>query len=266
MHLGLIGYGSISRALIPLLSTNEISQISVLVRPSARDTAQVPPQLGIPLQFVTSLDTLMSGHPDLVVECAGHAAVAEHAASILAQGTHLLVASVGALAQQSLHDQVTAAAATSGARLIIPTGAIGGLDLLSILAAAGKVDVVYTGTKPPQAWKGTPAEDAAHLNTLDKSTVLFRGTGRAAALAYRKNANVVAALAIAGAGFDDMSVTLVADPQATHNTHAYTVTSPSCSYQIQIENTPTQGNVRTSITTVMSILKDVTHHARTHKD
>ena len=98
------------------------------------------------------------------------------------------------------------------------------------------------------------------------STVLFRGTGRAAALAYPKNANVVAALAIAGAGFDDMSVTLVADPQAKHNTHAYTVTSLSCSYQIQVENAPTQGNARTSMTTVISILKDVTHHARTHKD
>lgn len=261
MHLGLIGYGSIGRALVALLTVEDVTKITVLVRSTALNSSTNSTS-GIPIQFVTSLTDLLKDEPLVVVECAGHTAVATYAQAILEAGTDLIVASVGAFADADLHDGVIAAAKAGGAKLILPTGAIGSLDLLQVLAIHGDVDVTYRGVKPPQAWKGSHADTITDLDALTEPLTFFQGSGREAALAYPKNANVVAALALSGAGFDTMKVALIADPSATTNTHAFEVTSPLCRYTIEIANTATADNPRTSMTTVASLQKLVLDYAK----
>lgn len=261
MHLGLIGYGSIGRALVALLTVEDASKITVLVRSTALGTPNVTTS-GIPIEFVTSLTDLLKDEPLVVVECAGHTAVATYAQAILEAGTDLIVASVGAFADADLHDGVIAAAKASGAKLILPIGAIGGLDLLQVLATHGDVDVTYRGIKPPRAWKGSHADKITDLDALTEPLTFFQGSGREAALSYPKNANVVAALALSGAGFDTLKVTLIADPSATTNTHAFEVTSPLCRYTIEIANMATADNPRTSMTTVASLQKLVLDYAK----
>ncbi|MHA6325323.1 aspartate dehydrogenase [Roseivivax sp. CAU 1753] len=265
MRLGVIGYGSIGRALIARLPREDVARVTVLVRPAALDALRDTPDTSHArpdLRFVKTCDALLRDRPDLVIECAGHAAVSDFATDILGDGTDLLVASVGAFADDALHARVTAAARSGNARLILPSGAIGGLDLLAVLAASGDVQLRYRGTKPPAAWKGSPAEDAVDLDALTEPAIFFEGSGREAALAYPKNANVVAALALAGAGFDSMTVALVADPEAVANTHAFEVVSPLCSYRVAVENSAAPDNARTSMTTVLSILHEVAQVAR----
>lgn len=260
MHLGLIGYGTIARSLIGMLDVSKVPGVTVLVRASSFENVrkETPPTTtGPAVTFVTSLDALLETCPAIIVECAGHSAVQTFAAPILRHGTDLILASVGSLANEELYGRMTWASREGGAHLTIPAGAIGGLDLLRALATSDTPDVTYRGTKPPGAWKGSPAENAIDLEAIADRTVFFSGTGREAAMAYPKNANVVAAIALAGAGFDRMKVELVADPDATANTHAYEVSSPMCSYSIQIENAPLPGNARTSMTTVASLLVEV---------
>ncbi|MEM9779377.1 MAG: aspartate dehydrogenase [Pseudomonadota bacterium] len=252
MHLGIIGYGNIATSLLARLTDPRISRITVLVRPG-RDAHGGTSDI----RFVTELDALIAGRPDLVVECAGHGAVASFAPALLRAGHDVVIASVGALADRTLHAQINEAAAQGGAMAILPNGAIGGLDMLRVLTASGPVDVTYRGTKPPEAWRGSPAEAAVDLGGLREATTFFCGTGREAALAYPKNANVVAALALAGAGFDRMRVELVADPQATANQHSYRVDAPDCQYSMVIEAKGSAGNARTSVTTVLSILQEI---------
>lgn len=261
MHLGIIGYGNIAAALIGVLHLAPVTRLTILVRPASRDAA-LQRAAGVSADFemtiVTSRDDLLAAVPDLVVECAGHAAVAEHGAALIGRGTDLVIVSVGALADRALHDALTAAAAApASGRMIFPIGAIGGLDLLSTLAPVGDLDVTYTGRKPPAAWKGTPAEAATDLDALTDPVRFFTGTAREAALHFPKNANVVAALALAGAGFERTKVDLVADPQATGNTHAYRVTSPVCRYRIEIAAAPSPDNPRTSATTAWSVLAEI---------
>lgn len=261
MHLGIIGYGNIATALLGLLKTVPVSRVTILVRPASEDAARqraadAPPALKPTV--VTSRDDLLATAPDLVVECAGHAAVAEHGATLLERGTDLVIVSVGALADPTLQDTLTSAAASpASGRMIFPIGAIGGLDLLSTLRPAGDLDVTYTGRKPPAAWTGTPAGTAVDLDALTEPACFFTGTAREAALHYPKNANVVAALALAGAGFEKTKVDLVADPQATGNTHAYSVTSPICRYRVEIAAAPSPDNPRTSATTAWSVLAEI---------
>jgi aspartate dehydrogenase len=264
MRLGLIGFGNIATTLVGLLPASPVTQVTALVRPGSeerfREAAKGDLAIGT-VDFVSSLEVLLAAAPELVVECAGHGAVAEHGPAVLAAGVDLITASVGALADDALHEALRTAAADAPARLILPSGAIGGLDILSALAPAGDLQVTYRGTKPPAAWKGSPAEKAIVLDEVAARTRFFSGTAREAARQYPKNANVVAALALAGAGFDRTRVELVADPAATGNSHAYTVVSPICRYDMEITATSSPGNPRTSATTVYSILAEIRRFA-----
>ena len=261
MHIGLIGYGAIATSLIAHLPDLGVDRATILVRQGSEaaakaKAAKAPAELK--LGIVTSLEALLDSGPGVLVECAGHEAVATHGPAVLAAGVDLIIASVGALADPTLHDTLLAASRTDGAgRMILPIGAIGGLDLLTTLAQAGHVDVTYQGTKPPAAWKGSAAETVVDLDALDAPASVFSGNAREAARAFPKNANVVAALALSGAGFERTHVELVADPQATGNTHAYTVDSPLCHYRIDITAHPSPDNPRTSATTAWSILAEV---------
>ncbi|MEX3016075.1 aspartate dehydrogenase [Gymnodinialimonas hymeniacidonis] len=156
---------------------------------------------------------------DLLIDCAGHAGLAQHGPKALAAGIDVLTLSLGALADAELSAQLEHAARSGGAQLHLASGAIGALDALRAGAVGGLSTVTYTGRKPPAGWRGSPAEDMVDLDTLTEAATHFTGTAREAALAYPKNANVAAAVALAGAGFDDTRAELIADPAATGNIH-----------------------------------------------
>lgn len=261
MHLGLIGYGGIAKGLLSLAQHTAVSEVTVLVRSSA-DVAALgnvaQNETEIPVSFVTALDEFIAARPTLTVECAGHGAVASYVPDLLTQGCCVIIASVGALADARLHQKIISASKVGRSRLILPSGAIGGLDLLRAAAQSGALEVTYRGIKPAHAWEGSPASEVLDLASLKTAITFFSGTGREAAISYPKNANVVAALALAGAGFDELKVDLIADPDATTNQHSYVVVSAVCRYSMTIESVPSAGNARTSMTTILSILQEIT--------
>lgn len=259
MRLGLIGYGTIARTLAGHLgAVSGIEAVTVLVRPGRE--ADVPAAFAdgaIPVAAVSTVEALLAAAPGFVVECAGHSAVEAFVPAVLRAGLDVVVVSIGALADDALHARLREAAAAGGARMILPAGAVGGIDILAALSAGGgDLAVRYTGTKPPKAWTGTPADTVVDLAALDRPAVIFEGTARAAATAYPKNANVAATLALAGAGFEATRVVLVADPSAPGNVHEFEAVSPVARVTMRIENAPS-GNAKTSLATIMSVLREI---------
>lgn len=265
MRLGLIGFGNIARTLLAQMADHAfapVTQVSVLCRPAAAEAARETiasehADLAARVDVVSDLDGLLAAQPDFVIECAGHEAVAGHVPVLLRAGIDVVVVSVGALSDPSLDAALRKAARAGGSRIVLPAGAVGGVDILSALSAAGGLQVSYRGVKPPKAWAGTPAAQALDLDTLGEAAIFFRGDARQAAREYPKNANVAATLALAGAGFEATEVELVADPAAPGNVHEYSVTSPLASYAIRIENRPSAGNAKTSVATVFSVLREI---------
>lgn len=199
-RFALIGFGAIAEEMLRCLEAlGEASALAgVLVRPGRRvETAGR-------FEVVTEVGALMELGPEVVAECAGHAAVAEFGAQVLGRGAHLLCASVGALAAPGLAERLAGAAA-QGAQILIPSGAIAGVDGLLAARSAGLERVTYTSIKPPVAWPGMPER---------RRKVFFEGSAREAALRYPQNANVGATVAFAGLGLDRTKVSLVSDPQA----------------------------------------------------
>ena len=267
LHLGLIGYGAITDGLLDLLARDDaprVERVTLLVRKATREQAEA--RLNgcatcVPVMLVEDERSLINTAPDLVVECAGPAAVAEHGPAILEAGIDLVVISIGALTDDDLAETLQAAARKGRARLRLPAGAIGGIDLLAALGAIGPVEVTYRGTKPPHAWRQTPAEETIDLGGLTDPTAIFRGTAREAAKTFPKNANVAATLALAGGGLDTLKVELIADPSATGNSHSYEVVAPSARFTMAIESKPSDGNTKTSVATIYSLLREIRNHA-----
>lgn len=264
-HLALIGYGAIAADLIPILYDQPEGgpeRLSLLVRQVrlAETQKAVSAQLGtkkVRLEVCSELDNLLAAQPDLVVEAAGHQAVASYGAEILKQGCDFLIASVGALADADLLQQLTKAARDGGAQLIVPAGAIGGIDALGAARLSGLVSVRYIGRKPPLAWAGTAAGSAAELAGLTEAQQIFSGSAREAARQFPKNANVAATLALAGMGMEETRVSLIADPSVSENSHEFEVESAALSFSVKLVGNPSPANPKTSRSTVFSIARAV---------
>jgi len=264
-RLGIIGYGSIAQSLIDILRDNisqEYVRVCLLVRKESVE--EVYQQLkaskkGLAQTVLvhSDLGAFIADAPELVVECASHSAVQSYVPALLEADIDVIIASIGALADEALYEAVTNAAKIGSAQITLPAGAIGGVDVMAAAKLSDIQEVVYTGRKPPKAWKGTPAEDVADLDTLTEETVFFEGTAREAAKAYPKNANVAATLALAGVGFEKTRVKLVADPSSDKNTHSYSVVSDVVSYSVELMSVASPTNPKTSMTTVYSLAREV---------
>lgn len=260
MRLGLIGYGAIAETLLAGLRADVAhgpEAVICLARPEAKDRAEalLDAHGTGERSVVTDIESFIAAGVTLAVECAGQGALRDFGERVLAAKIDLVPASVGALADDDLHRRLLRAAEQSGARLYLPSGAVGGLDILGAAKLAGIESLLYTSRKPPAAWRGTPAEKLIDLSALRQETMFYEGTARAAARDYPKNANVAAALALAGPGFDKTRVRLIADPLATRNVHEIAMASSCADVTMRIEGRPSPHNPQTSLTTGFSIAR-----------
>lgn len=250
MKIALIGNGAIARQLAEFCATRgpRLQVVAALGLPSDESSVGAYP-------IVQSLPELVAFAPDVVVECAGHSAVAAYAAPILAAGLDLVIVSIGSLADPVLWDTVKTAAARSTGRVKLVAGALPGVDALSAARLAGLTKVTLRSTKPPKAWKGTPAEKTHNLDIIIAPTVIFSGNARKAALTFPKNANVAATAALAGLGFEATEVMLLADPAVTRNVHRLEAEGAFGAMTLEISANPSPQNPKTSHMAALSIMR-----------
>lgn len=263
--LGVIGSGAIAAPMLDALARNiaqPIERLSILTLPQALDGArELANRCGARIARRTDIFTdgeaFLAEPFDFVVECAGHAAVKAYAAKVLANGVDLLVVSIGALTDDALRNSLEAAAKSAGSRLVLCSGAIGGIDLLSAARLSGIEHITYSSRKPPRAWKGTPAEKLIDLDKVTSETVFYEGTARAAARDYPQNANSAATIAIASVGLDNTMVRLIADPAAPGNVHEFQMSSACADMVIRIVGKPSPDNPKTSMSTAYTVAREI---------
>lgn len=140
---------------------------------------------------------------------------------------------------------------------------MGGLDALGAAKLAGLSEVRYESYKAPNAWRGTPAEDLVVLDDVDRVTLIYEGTARDAARLFPKNANVAAAVALAGVGFDHTKVVLHADPTATGNTHRIKAKGEFGHLDISVTGTTLPSNPKTSMLAPYSLVRAIANLSQT---
>jgi aspartate dehydrogenase len=252
--VGLIGYGGIAQDVVTALreAGGGVKIAGALCRPGRAAKARAA--LG-DIAIVESLADLLALRPAVVAEVAGQQAVAEHGPEVLRRGFDLLVISVGALADAALLSRLKAAVTEGKRRILLPAGAVGGIDAIAAMRTGGLDTVRYRSRKPPAAWRGSPAEKVADLDNLTRRTVLYRGSAGEAALLYPQNANVAAAVALAGLGFDKTEVELVVDPAAPGNVHEIEAEGAAGRFAIQLQGKPSKTNPKTSALAALSVAR-----------
>lgn len=255
-RVGVIGFGAMGKYVVhSLQSHTENLDLCLLLNTF--------PENGVfdefkPLDFVENVHDLIQWKPDLVIECAGHSAVMNHVPQLLQAGIDVVIASIGVLANVEINKHLQNSANQGNARLILVSGAVGGLDALRSAKSAGLTTVAYRGRKPPNAWKGSPAEQKFDLDKINEPTCIFKGTAAEAAMMFPKNANVTAAVALSGLGFQETTVELIADPTIQKNIHEVLAVGSFGNLDISLSNNPLPENPKTSWLAALSIEEAVT--------
>lgn len=251
MRLGIIGDGAISRYVRDKAVEHGHDVRALLLRPERLRERKTEPNGTLCVGTAADLPNDI----DCMIDCAGHTALKAHGPGILRSGTDLITVSIGALADSSLFESLEQAAIEGSARLHLASGAIGALDCLRAARVGSMQSVTYTGRKPPQSWKGSPAETRLDLDNLTSGPEThFDGSARDAATQYPKNANVAAAVALAGIGFDDTMVKLIADPDVAENIHEIRATGEFGSFSFEIRGHSLPDNPRSSALAAMSVV------------
>ena len=198
----------------------------------------------------------MVKHVDLVVECASQRAVYEVVPTALHARCDLMIMSVGALADKKLRNMVFNLAKQYDRKVYLPSGAITGLDGLKSAATAKIYSVTLTTQKPPLGLAGAPyiIQNNIDLERITSKTTLFEGTANEAVKAFPANVNVAATLSLAGIGFEETKVKIVANPALTTNVHEISVEGEFGKFTTRVENAPSPTNPKTSYLAALSAI------------
>lgn len=183
---------------------------------------------------------------DVVVECAGVAAVAEFGPGIVRSGKDLLVTSIGALCDPGLR---AALLDTGPGRTFLTTGALGGLDAITAAGAGGTIHrITVESRKLPaaliQPWMD--GETKERILAATRPVELLRGGPAELIKAFPKSTNIVSALALAAGSWDAVEAVLIADPAATLTSHHVVAQTSLGTFDVRVTNQASPGNPASS--------------------
>jgi aspartate dehydrogenase len=251
--LGIGGLGAIGFEVATAIASGSIPDIQLTATSAARTELAVQrlasKSINVPVMPLCDL----AEHCEIVIECAPAAVFDEVANPVIERGRILMPLSVGAILDRP---QLAERARQSGARIIIPSGAMLGLDALKGVAEGSIRMVKLVTRKPPGGLKGAPylVENDINLEGIEEARCVFSGSAREAARAFPANVNVAAALSLAGFGPDLTEVEVWADPTITRNMHCVSVEADSACMEMQISGVPDPANPRTGKLTAKSVL------------
>lgn len=253
MKIGIAGMGAIGLRVAQELDRGGIPgcRLAGIAARNPRRATEATAQLSAPVPHY-SLGELAEAC-DIIVEALPPQLFVDLAAPVIAAGKTLIVLSASQmLGQQALIDR----AAETGARIVIPSGAILGLDAIKG-AAVGKITSVVIETRKPVAGllkAPYVAQLDIDLSRITEPYLILGGPVAEVARAFPANVNVAAAVSLAGIGPDKTRMEVWADPSLDRNLHTVRVTSDSSDFSMSIQNRPSPENPATGLITAQSVI------------
>jgi aspartate dehydrogenase len=253
LRVGIAGFGTIGTVVAAHIDRG-INGVA-LAAVSARDIARAERAMAgfarpVP---VVPLSALAASDLDIIIECAPASLLRDIAEPALTAGRTLVTLSCGALLDNF---DLVDLAKRHGGRILVPTGALLGLDAVQA-AAEGRIARVHMITrKPPEGLEGAPylVERGVSVLGIRERQRVFNGSAREAARGFPANVNVAAALALAGIGPDRTTIEIWADPAVDRNIHHIEVEADTVRLRLEIENVPSAANPKTGRLTPLSVV------------
>lgn len=241
MKLGIIGCGAIGTDVAQAANgMKEIEKIYLHdLKPEASERLCRMLKKGIIKPVADFLDDV-----DVVFEAASQQAVGQYGQLILEAKKDMVIMSIGSLFDDTLRKKMEALARKNKCKIYLPSGAVCGID--GVLAASiERLDSVTLVTTKSPASLGIKVEDR---------TVIFEGSARDAVKRFPKNINVAACLSLAGVGFDETKVEIVADPVETRISHKILAHGRFGRLRAEVENMPNPNNPQSSYMASLSAI------------
>jgi len=251
--IGIIGCGAIGTGLARKINEElpALAQLHMLYNNTMEKATILSQELGGTPQVASTMGELIA-NCDLVIEAASGSIAFEVAKKGLEADKDVIILSLGGLLghAKELYDL----GEQSMGKLMLPSGALAGLDALTAVRNEGLRKVKLTTTKHPRSLAGAPYFDAYQidLNSIEKCTVIFRGGPKAAAQGFPKNINVGALLSLAAGDDSKVEIVIQADPNIKRNQHVVKADGDFGTIICTTQNVPSPTNPKTSFLTILT--------------
>lgn len=245
MRIGLIGAGAIGRFLLQEINGKSHSDLmveSVLVRNKAKHQ-DLEKMYNVTLY--QEMEDFLAADPGVVVEAANVEAAQILLPEVIPHKSVVAI-SIGAFRNAVFYEKMDKLSKQYKQKIHLPSGAIGGLDLLQNANTLGGVEKVTLVTRKPAA--------SLVNRPVEKEEIIFEGSAGEAIHAFPKNMNVSIILSLAGIGMAQTKVQIIADAAAKRNSHSVTVEGDFGRASLTVENRPLPENPKTSYLAAMSLL------------
>ena len=191
---------------------------------------------------------------DLIVEAVSAKNTPEIIREALRARKHVLVMSVGQLLNAP---EIFQLAEKNECYLLVPSGAVAGLDAIKATALVGVYKIILTTRKPVAAFEGNAylKEKKISLAGIRKETLIFEGDVDSAVKYFPQSINVAATIALAVKGREIISVRILTSPKYQSNSHEIEITGAAGTITTMTENVPCPDNPKTSYLAVLSAIK-----------
>ena len=260
-RVGIVGYGSIGKEIIAATRRHEIPNAKIVALFDKESTVfnsvdYDTGELHLFSDFDEFYNSKIYSNIDIIIECASKGAVKEYGMKIIKSKKVLIVLSVGAFSDEDYLRELQNLSKLNNTRILIPTGAIAGLDSIrSVKKYLNTVTIVTT--KNPKSLVGAPyfKSSKIRIDEISKETVLFEGNAADAIELFPANVNVAVSIALAGIGLVKTQVKIVADPTLSVNKHEIVGEGAFGKLHIVVQNIPSPSNPRTSYLASLSAIE-----------
>jgi aspartate dehydrogenase len=256
LRLAVIGTGAIATYLIDAIHLGRAGAARIV---AVADIAAMSERLESVASrhgcaWSTDVLELAAYAPDIVIEAAAPQVVRQYAIPLLNQGLDLLVMSAGAFVDAPFLAELQTVLTRTHRHVYVPSGAVGGLDVLRAASVAGIEEARLTTVKPAGGLCGAPwfIQHPIDLDAITERTVVFRGSVAEAVRWFPQNVNVAAVLSLAAVGACAVSVEVAVDPTSSRNVHEIYVRGAFGEMTLRVANVPSSDNPKTSYLACLS--------------
>lgn len=257
--LAIIGSGSLGSTIGRVVSQVLSGEYEILGVLSGKieNAIKLADELGC--KAYKTLDEIVDDKPDYIVEAASPDVFKAIGLKILQNSINLIPLSIGALADQEFYKLIKETAIENNCRVHLPSGAVGGFDVLRASMIMEDVEASITTEKSPESLNGAPFLKGKKLSEK-KEEEIFSGFAKEAIEHFPENVNVAVATALATTGVENTKVSIKSIPGFKSNKHTIRIEGETIKVNIVIETKPSKANPKSSTLaaySVISLLKNL---------
>ena len=188
---------------------------------------------------------------DFVVEAIASSETTKIIRKVVQAKKGILIMSVGKV----LHAPgIFRLAAKNGTTILIPSGAISGLDVIKSVGTTNISNITLTTRKPPSGLSQSDylTKKGIDIQTIKRETVVFDGTVDQAVSLFPRNINVAAAIALASGAKNKIRIRIMTSPKFKVNSHEIEVFGKFGHLTMRTDNVVCPDNPKTSYLAVLS--------------